>query len=380
MEIIAICEIEPFFIQQAKELTQALPKLPIFYTNPTDWLQVCDMPEIDLVYISTPWDLHTEMAIYAMQKGKNVAIEVPLAMTIEDCWQIIHTAESTQRHCMMLENACYDTFELAILNAVQNDLFGEIIHAEGAYIHDLRKLNFQQNERDVFRGEWRIAYSRHFNGNPYPTHGIAPIAQAMNLLRGDTLTHLVSMSSAPIQMKAFAKATFGENAPQSQENYKMGDMNSTLLRTHSGKTLLLQHDISSPRPYTRHYLLSGTKGFVQKYPMHQMSFDPDGLTPISSQEIEDICRKFLPEWEKETLSLQRMLPEQKPMDIRMDYRLIKCLQEGKMLDQNIYDGALWSCLVELTQKSVENGSIPVEIPDFTKGEWKEKRILPQFLT
>lgn len=364
--IVAVCDIQNEYITKAKQIIDNQEFIPIFYTEKNDWKKLCELPELDLVYISTQWDLHTEMAIYAMQKGKHIALEVPMAMSVADCWKIVRTAEQTQRHCMMLENACYDTFELTTLELIKKGLFGEIIHGEGAYIHDLRRLNFQQNERDTLRGEWRIKYSQTHNGNPYPTHGIAPICQAMNILRDDKLTHLVSMSSGAFGMKKYAEETFGKHSPQAQEKYIMGDMNSTLIRTEKGKTILLQHDATSPRPYSRSYLLSGTKGFVQKYPSWQMAFDPNGMQSLSEEEILRILDENKPDLIRQTEFLCQRLPEQKPMDIRMDYRLVHCLKNGLVLDQNVYDGALWSCLVELTEMSVNQGNIPIEIPDFTQ--------------
>lgn len=363
--ISAICDVQEQYVEKAKQIIRNQSNKTLFYTNENDWKKVCELPEIDLIYISTQWELHTEMAIYAMQHGKHVALEVPMAMSVADCWKIILTAEETQRHCMMLENACYDTFELTTLELVKKGIFGEIIHGEGAYIHDLRRLNFQQNDRDTLRGEWRIKYSQTHNGNPYPTHGIAPICQAMNILREDNLTHLVSMSSLSLGMNQYAQETFGKESIQAQMPFTMGDMNSTLIRTQKGKTILLQHDITSPRPYSRRYLLSGSKGFVQKYPIAEMSFDPEGMQPISSEEITKLFTENQPALIKETAKLCELLPDQKPMDVRMDYRLVQCLKNGLPLDQNVYDGALWSCLAELTEISVNHGSIPVQIPTFT---------------
>lgn len=369
VRIVAICDVETEYLQKAKQILDDRQS-PLYFSAEDDWRKVCEHPDIDLVYISTQWELHTQMATYAMQKGKNVAIEVPLAMSVSDCWEIVKTAEQTQRHCIMLENACYDTFELATLNMIKKGLLGEIIHAEGAYIHDLRRLNFQQNERDTLRGQWRIKYSQTHNGNPYPTHGIAPICQAMNILRGDTLARLVSMSSLAYGMKNYAEQTFGRESEQAKTSYQMGDINSTLIQTQKGKTILLQHDVTSPRPYSRLYVISGSKGFVQKYPTHQMAFDPDPLTPLTSEKMAQLLEEHQHEFVTQVQELCKQLPDQKVMDVIMDYRLVHCLKNGLALDQNVYDGALWSCLVELTEKSVNQGSSPVEIPDFTQGQWK----------
>lgn len=367
VHILAVSDIYPEYIEKAKKITEKQFVAPTFFTGKEDWKKLCQMPDIDLVYISTPWELHTEMAIYAMEHGKHVAIEVPLAMTVSDCWKIVKTAESTQRHCMMLENACYDSFELVSIEMAKKGLLGEIVHGEGAYIHDLRRLNFQQNDRDTLRGEWRMKYSKTHNGNPYPTHGLAPICQAMHILRGDNLVRLVSMSSLSVGMKRYAENTFGKDSPQAKANYT-GDINLTLIQTAKGKTISLQHDDTSPRPYSRIFLLSGTDGFIQKYPTPQIYFDKKEKPQLSNEEVIAYLQENEHPYIAETAHLRELLPEQKTMDIIMDYRLVHCLKNGLPLDQNVYDGALWSCIAELSELSVKGGSIPIEIPDFTQGK------------
>ncbi|MDO5608500.1 MAG: Gfo/Idh/MocA family oxidoreductase [Capnocytophaga sp.] len=371
-EIVALCDVHQPYVQQAQELlaSQNKPEAKT-YTEPGSWQELCRQENIDLIYISTPWEQHTEMAVYAMEQGKHVAVEVPIAMTVSECWQLVDTAEQTQRHCMMLENCCYDIFELAVLNMVRQGVFGTVVHAEGAYIHDLRKLNFQQNERDTLRGEWRIKYNLTHEGNPYPSHGLAPVCQAMNIHRGDAVDFLVSMSSAPFGMREYAAETFGNDSQQANYPYAMGDMNTTLIRTRLGKTILLQHDVTSPRPYSRLHLISGTKGFAQKYPTPTVSLDPEGMKPLEKNELEKLLQQHEHPFVKETAYLRTLLPDQKPMDIIMDYRLIYCLHHGLPLDINVYDSVVWSCLTELTEISVKNGCQPVKIPDFTRGKWNE---------
>ncbi|GET46732.1 Gfo/Idh/MocA family protein [Capnocytophaga felis] len=366
VRISAVSDVYKEYIEKAKKITENQSASPVFFTGKEDWKKLCEMEEIDLVYISTPWEQHTEMVTYAMRCGKHVAVEVPLAMTVADCWEIVRTAEETQRHCMMLENACYDSFELMTIEMAKRGDFGEIVHGEGAYIHDLRRLNFQQNDRDTLRGEWRMKYSQTHNGNPYPTHGIAPICQAMNILREDNLVKLVSMSSLSIGMKRYAEATFGKDSPQAKAHYT-GDINLTLIQTEKGKTILLQHDDTSPRPYSRIFLVSGTDGFIQKYPTPQIYFDKREIPQLTQEEVASYLEQNQHHYVLETAHLREKLPEQKPMDIIMDYRLVYCLKNGLPLDQNVYDGALWSCITELSQISVEKGSIPVDIPDFLNG-------------
>ena len=362
-QIIAIAEVDPEAVAKAKSITEGLQPTPTFYTEPDDWRKLCERPDIDLLYISTPWELHAPMAIYGMECGKHVAIEVPLAMTVADCQRIVRTAQTTGKHCMMLENVCYDRFELMCIELVKQGKLGEIVHAEGAYIHDLRHLNFRQTERDAERGKWRIAYSKNFEGNPYPTHGLAPICRALDILRTDRLERLVSMSSAAVGMRQYAESHFGKTSAEAQAQYT-GDMNITLLQTAKGKTIILQHDVTNPRPYSRIFMLSGTKGFVQKYPTPQLYFDDREEKLLTPEEIEAYLDEHEHPYYRETAHLRTLLPDQKPMDIVMDYRLVYCLKNGLPLDQNVYDGALWSCITELTQQSIAGGNCVVMVPEF----------------
>ncbi|AVM51177.1 Gfo/Idh/MocA family protein [Capnocytophaga sp. oral taxon 878] len=362
-EIIAIAEVDLEAIAKAKDITEGIEPTPAFYTKADDWRKLCEREDIDLLYISTPWELHAEMAIYGMECGKHVAIEVPLAMTVTDCQRIVRTAEATGRHCIMLENVCYDRFELMSIELVKQGKLGEIVHAEGAYIHDLRHLNFRQTERDAERGKWRIAYSKTFEGNPYPTHGLAPICRALDILRSDRLERLVSMSSLAVGMQQYAESHFGKTSEEAQAQYT-GDMNITLLQTAKGKTIILQHDVTNPRPYSRIFMLSGTKGFVQKYPTPQLYFDDREEKLLTPEEIEAYLEEHEHPYYRETAHLRSLLPDQKPMDIVMDYRLVYCLKNGLPLDLNVYDGALWSCIAELTQQSIAGGNCVVKVPNF----------------
>lgn len=362
-QIFAVCDVNTEYLEKARKITENQKVSPIFLSEEDAWQKVCSMAEIDLIYISTPWQQHTQMAIFAMEQGKHVAVEVPLAMSVSDCHKIVKTAEKTHRHCMMLENACYDNFELTTIEMVKKGILGEIVHGEGAYIHDLRSHHFQQNDRDVLRGQWRLKLSQIHNGNPYPTHGIGPICQAMNILRGDNLVKLVSMSSLSIGMRRYAENLFGKNSPQANASYS-GDINLTLIRTQQGKTILLQHDVTSPRPYSRLFLLSGTQGFVQKYPTPQIFLDKEEDKLFSTEKVNTYLSENEHHFVKETEFLRNLLPDQKPMDIIMDYRLVYCLKNGLPLDQNVYDGALWSSIAELSEISVKKGNIPIDIPNF----------------
>ena len=376
VEIKGICDIVPLNIKLTQEILKKNNKQEAAeYLGKDSWKLLCERRDIDLIYICTDWITHTPMAVYAMKCGKHVALEVPASTTVAECWQLVDTAEKTQRHCMMLENCCYDPFELTVLNMAQQNVFGKIIHAEGAYIHDLR-ARILSNEFGMRKsGNWQAEYNIEHTGNPYPTHGLGPICQALNIHRGDKMNRLVSMSTQSVGINLYAREVYGKDSPEARYNYKLGDMNTTLIHTEKGKTILIQHNISNPRPYTRIHLLNGTKGYTQKYPIPQFAFYPDSDIGLSSKEIEELLKKYEHPFLKEIGKKAQAICGDRARDFIMDYRLIYCLKNGLPLDQDVYDAAEWSCLVELTEISVERGNIPVEIPDFTRGGWKELKSL-----
>jgi len=307
-----------------------------------------------------------------MEHGKHVAIEVPAATTIEECWQLVDTAERTRKHCMMLENTCYDFFELNTLNMAQQGLFGEVVHGEGAYIHDLSQGLVSENVvTNGYNSNWRMEFNAIHNGNPYPTHGLGPICQVMNIHRGDKMNYLVSVSSNQFGLTALAKEKYGENSPQAKREYKLGDMNTTIIKTEKGRTIMIQHDVTSPRPYSRLHTISGTKGFFQKYPSELIALEPNAHNFLSKEQIDSLMLQYEHPFIKEIGEFAKKVGGHGGMDFIMDYRLIYCLRNGLPLDQDVYDAAEWSCLVELTERSVNNGGMPVKIPDFTRGDWNK---------
>lgn len=370
VEVKAICDLYPERVELGQQkLTKYGKERASSYSGEEGWKQLCQRKDIDLVYIITPWLHHVPMALYAMQQGKHVAMEVPAAMSIKDCWALVDMAEKTQRHCMMLENCCYDFFEMATLNMAQQNVFGEVMHVEGAYIHDLRKLCFDSEDEGGYQGYWRLRYNEKHNGNPYPTHGLGPVCQILNIHRGDKMNYLVSMSSDEKALSEYAAERFGPESPQAKTNYTKGDMSTTLIRTQKGKTIMIQHNISSPRPYSRLHTIVGTKGFAQKYPVQTIALDPDAHHPLSGTAFDEFMDKWQHPLSKEIGEKARQVGGHGGMDFIMDYRLIYCLRNGLALDQDVYDAAEWSSLVELTEISVNNLSCPVAIPDFTRGAW-----------
>ncbi len=377
VDIKALCDLRPDKANAAKKLLENTSHRPTVYTgNENEWKKVCERNDIDLIYIATPWKLHTPMAVYAMEHGKHAASEVPAAVTLEECWQLVETSEKTRKHCMMLENCCYDFFELMTLNMARQGFFGEIVHAEGAYIHDLLEGNFS---KDKYYDMWRLKENFR-NGNLYPTHGLGPIAQLLNINRGDKMDYLVSVSTNDFLMAPMAKELAEKDAfykPFENKKFR-GNMNTTTLRTANGKTIMLQHDVTSPRPYSRIHLVSGTKGTAQKYPEPgRISTSHEGW--LSESECKALEEKYQPPIVKKLGEMAKQIGGHGGMDFLMDWRLIDCLRNGLPLDMDVYDAAAWSSIGPLSEKSVANRSGSQDVPDFTTGSWKTNQPVDVFL-
>ncbi len=369
VEIRALCDMIQDRVDKAQKILAAhgLPPARSYGGNPDIWKELCQNNEIDLVYICTPWPLHTPMAVFAMENGKHAASEVPAATTLDEAWQLVETSEKTKKHCMMLENCCYDFFELLTLNMVRQGFFGELIHAEGAYIHDLRELLFNKKG---YVDMWRLKQNQHRNGNLYPTHGLGPVCQALNINRGDRMDYMTSMSGNDFMLAKEAEelaATDDFYKPFATSGYR-GDMNTSTVRTEKGKTIMIQHDTTSPRPYSRIHLISGTKGIAVKYPepgriaLGHEWFDEARMTGLQEQ--------YTPEIVKRVGEMAKKIGGHGGMDFMMDWRLIDCLRNGLPLDQDVYDAALWSSIAPLSEWSVANRSNSIQVPDFTCGSYK----------
>ena len=391
VQIKAICDMEQYNLDRAQSVLarKGLPAAEEYIGDTNAWKQLCERDDLDLVYICTDWLHHTPMAVYAMECGKHAAVEVPAAITLDECWQLVDTSERTRRHCMMLENCCYDFFELATLNMAQQGVFGEVMHVEGAYIHDLRELNFADrlSENSSYRpGEgtdrklpglsgywdhWRLKFNEEHTGNPYPTHGLGPVCQILNIHRGDRMDYLVSVSTDQAGMTEYARESYGIKSAEATHSYKLGDMNTTIIRTVRGKTIMIQHDVTSPRPYSRIHMVSGTKGFAQKWPRTQIALEPNAHSALPKETMDSLLNAYEFPFVTDIKELAKEVGGHGGMDFIMDYRLVYCLRNGLPLDQDVYDAAEWSCLVELTETSVLNGGMPVQFPDFTRGQWQK---------
>ena len=374
-KIAALCDVEADRVARSVAVLErnGLEPALTFSGSEDAWKGLCESPEVDLVYICTDWKSHVPIALYAMECGKHVAIEVPAATTLEDIWALIDMSEKTRRHCMMLENCVYDFFEMSTLAMAQAGLFGEVIHVEGSYHHCL----------DPFWGEywnnWRLEYNKEHRGDVYPTHGIGPVCQVLGIHRGDRMKTLVSMDTKAINGPKVYELKTGTPCPE----FKNADQTNTLIRTENGKTMLIQHDVMTPRPYDRMYQVVGTDGYAGKYPVSlyclrentslEDGYDALGTEKIYSGEALKSLQEGYPNalLNPEFVELAKSVGGHGGMDFIMDYRLIYCLHNGLPLDMDVYDMAEWCCISDLSRISLENGSMPVEVPDFTRGDWNK---------
>ena len=342
-EITCLADIDAGAVERAnQQLALSGRHLARTFTGEEAWREVCRQADVDLVYVCTDWNSHAPIAIEAMECGKHVAVEVPLATTVDDCRRVVEVAERTRRHCFMTENCCYDWFHLATLSLAETGALGIITHCEGAYIHDWRDL-FSHQAMPGRQGFYEE--SCHHGGNPYPTHAIGPIAQLLGFHRHDAMDCLVAMT--------------GHAAG---EDSLLGHVSSALISTKKGATVLLQFDGTTPRPYSRLQTVCGTKGFVQKYPQPVVQTE-DGLR--DGEHAENFMKLLLHTPAGRLWMQGHLLGVDNEMNYAMDRRLVHCLQRGLPLDIDVYDAAEWSCLAELTRESAMAHGKQVKIPDFT---------------
>jgi len=369
VEIKALCDIRPEKVNTVKKSLEGSAHNPEAYTGgKDDWKKLCERPDIDVVYIATPWSLHTPIAVYAMNNGKHTCTEVPAAKTIDECWQLVETSERTRKHCMILENCCYDFFELLTMNMARQGLLGEIVHGEGAYIHDLLAGNFS---KEKYYDMWRLKENLR-NGNLYPTHGLGPVAQVMNINRGAKMDYLISMQSKDFMMGKMANELAAKDdfyKPFADKSYR-GNMNTSTICTDKGLTIKLQHDVTSPNIYSRIYKISGTKGSSLKYPLPGKFSIEGNENWLNQQTYSDMEKKYTPDIVIKVGEMAKKVGGHGGMDFLMNWRTIDCLRNGLPLDIDVYDAAAWSAIAPLSEWSVANHSKPINIPDFTSGSWK----------
>lgn len=374
VKIVALCDVEQSRVENAQNILRraGLPEAAGYSGSTEAYKEMCERDDLDLVYVATDWIHHAPIGVYAMEHGKHVAIEVPAAMTLDEIWQLVNTAERTRRHCMQLENCVYDFFELTTLNMAQHGVFGEVLHVEGAYIHNLEDF------WDDYWNNWRLDYNRKFRGDVYPTHGLGPACQLLDIHRGDRMKTLVAMDTKAVTGPKMVEKYNGEKC----DDFQNADHTLTMIGTEKGKTILIEHNVMNPRPYSRMYQLTGTEGFANKYPVEQYCLRPgerlegkvdhenlNAHKAVSKEMLKQLMTEYKHPIHQELEEKAKTVGGHGGMDFIMDYRLVYCLRNGLPLDMDVYDLAEWCCLPELTRISLENGSMPVAVPDFTRGSW-----------
>jgi len=371
VEIRAVCDVVPEKVERAQRLIaeSGQPRPEGYSRGPTDFERLCDRPDLDLVFTATPWEWHVPVSVAAMEAGKHAATEVPAALTLDDCWRLVETSEKTRRYCVMMENCNYDRFEMMVLNMVKQGVFGELIHARCGYLHDLRAVKHDMDGEGV----WRRAHSMSSNGDHYPTHGLGPVAQCLDINRGNAFETLVSMGSKSHGLHRYAVEQFGPDSRQAAERFVLSDVVTTMLRSAGGETVVVTHDTSSPRPYSRDYLIQGTLGIARKYPEPRIYIEGRS-EPHHWDPVDEYLKEYdHPVW--------RQLEEESRgaghggMDFIEDWRLIDALLAGRPLDSDVYDAAMLSAVVELSSRSIARGGELLRFPDFTRGGWRKPRTL-----
>lgn len=378
VEIKALNDLEPDRVARAKESIDSSIHNPVGYSGGEDeWKRMCERDDIDLVAIATPWHLHADQCVYAMEHGKHVYTELPAAMEIDDCWRLVETSERTRRHCVQMSGSCHNGIRAVVLNMVRKGVFGEIIHGEGAYIHDL--MNNYNFTKDMYHDLWRLKENIGRHGNLYPQHGLVPVQQMMDLNYGDQMDYLVSVSSNDFMMGERAKELAAEDdfwKPYVGKDYR-GNINTTVIRTHKGRTMVIQHDVTTPRPRVRFHLISGTKGMFQAGPGKIGFSYEEGWIP--DEEYNELVDEYTPEinrrFDEMVANASKEEREKHPYERvnATDWRLIDSLRNGIPVEMDVYDAALSSSVIPLSEWSVASGSAPIKVPDFTAGAWKTNR-------
>ena len=383
-EIVAICDLYEDLAKKSANNCKEKgggrhQKMKTYTSGENDWKKMLQKEKPDAVFIATPWEDHAPMAIEAMKQGAHAFVEVPLALTVKEMWEIVDTSEKTGKHCMMMENVNYGREELIYLNMCRQGAIGELLHGEAAYIHELRG---QMNSVERGTGSWRTYHYAKRNGNLYPTHGLGPVAQYMNLARGeDNFKFINSFSSPGKGRNLYAKKNFDAGHKWNALDFKGGDMNTSIIKTTLGRTIMLQWDETSPRPYSRLNLIQGTKGTLAGFPNRvALEGGVDGATDnhhkwAEGDKLEAIFEKYEHPLYKRLGELAKKMGGHGGMDFIMRYRIIECLRKGQPIDQNVYEGCFWSAAGTLSEDSVAQNGTPQEFPDFTRGKWKTTQSL-----
>ncbi len=372
VEVPALCDTNKENLAKAQDAVQSSGRAkPEGYSRGAeDYKRLIDRDDIDAVLIATPWQLHTPMAVYAMKAGKYVGVEVPMAVTLDQCWELINTQEKTGTPCMMMENWSFRRDNLALLNIIRKGLLGEINYAHGAYAHDCIEINWLFDAQGGVRwqGDWFLKR----NADQYPTHGLGPIISWMDINCGDYPAYLTSTATRAIAARTYYTKKFGPDHPASKRRYKQGDVVTTVVKTIKGKMIVIKNDMQSPRPYDNEWMASGTNGMYNE--MHEAIY-------IAGTSPHDKWEPYAPYQNKYDHALYRALRREaanpKIGHGGPDYLEVKLFLEAardkKPTPIDIYDSVIMSAPVPLSAQSIANGSAPVPFPDFTRGKWKTNK-------
>jgi len=372
VEVHAVCDIVPARAARAQQIVEERGgNRPEAYTkSETDFENLVQREDLDAVICATPWEWHTPVTVAAMRAGKYGATEVPAATTIEECWELVRTSEETGMPCMMLENVCYFQNVLTILRMVREGVFGDMLHCEAGYQHDCRFLVVKDGPLP-----WRMQHKIEKNGNLYPTHPIGPVAQWLNINRGDRFAYLTSMSTPSKGLKYYAAKTLGPDHKLANTDYALGDVNTTLIKTANGLTVTLYFDTTTYRPYDLIFRVQGVKGLylgtLNKVCIEGMTPEPEQWEPFEPY-LEKYAHPLWTDLEQEALRTGG----HGGADYVTLHQFIKAVRAKAQTPQDVYDAATWSAIFPLSIDSVAKDSQPVAFPDFTNGRWKTNPPIP----
>lgn len=383
-EVVAICDVQQRMIDMSLSLVtkSGKPKPQVIMDGPHGYKKLLENKDIDAVIISTPWEWHTVMCLDAMNAKKYVGCEVITGMTVEECWQLVHTSERTGMPLMMLENVCYRRDVMAVLNMVRQNVFGEIVHLQGGYQHDLREVKFNDGknpygggaefgEKGFSEAQWRTNHSVYRDGDLYPTHGIGPVAMMIDINRGNRFTQLVSYSTKAKGLHEHVVKLGGADHPNAKVNFKLGDVVTTMISTTNKETILLQHDTNLPRPYSLGFRVQGTKGIwmdVNK----SIYIEGQSLKPHQWEDAKAWLDKYdHPLWKK--YGNDASGAGHGGMDWFVLHAFIESVKRKTNTPQDVYDAVTWSAITPLSESSIQLGGESVEFPDFTQGKWMQRK-------
>lgn len=374
-EITAVCDLVSERVERTRKMVKDAKGVDAKgYVGAEGWKALCDNAEVDVVYNCTSWDWHLKPCVRAMRNGKVALVEVPGSLKIDECWEYVETCEETRVPCMMLENCVYGEDEMLMLNLAQKGVLGDIVHGEGGYVHYGAEYMYPKTDDEP--PTWRLEEKRNHTGNAYPTHGLGPVALSMNVNRGDRFDYMVSVGSRGHSLQDFARRKFGADSKFGNYRIDYNDVNTSIVKTALGNTIMVQLNCANPRPYTRMGLVVGTKGTFGTYPARAAVESAPGVvgkTWMDEAEFAALREKYAhPLWKKYG-ELAKKEGGHGGMDFMMDLRWVHCLRNGLPLDMDVYDLASWSAICELSERSAFRRGEAMDFPDFTRGGWKTAR-------